>query len=650
MEKSEKKIKNRDTSFKENDLELLLNRKPSIKELKGYLICVICILVGVLHLHAGMYGQPHFLIYRSIHISLITILAIILKPLDLEFFKKYKYGKLLLYVIDNIMILLIVIVEIYILYDVNALCLRGGNINLLDVTMGTIYILIVLEATRRWVGPILVFLALFFSVQNMISDKLFWIFRAAPIRYTLFIDQVFIRNEGIFGLPIYVITSFVALFLIFAAILRKSGAGNFFIDMAFILAGRQRGGPAKAAVVASALLGMISGSSTANVVGTGSITIPLMKKTGYTAIFSGAVEAVASSGGQLMPPIMGAAAFIMAQYLRMPYILIALYATIPAFLYYLSLFIVIDMEAIKTGIKGLSESEIPAIGPVMKKGFHLIFPVLALIYFLVIGYTPAKASFVAIITLVIVSFLRKETRLSAVGLLSAIENGIKDLIPVSLACATAGMIIGGVNVAGVGLKFTFRLSEMAQGNTLYLLIVAALVSIILGMGITTTAVYITVATLMAPTLVKAGINPVAAHMFLLYFGIISNITPPVAVAAYAASGISGAKPMPTAITASKIGVAGFIIPFLIVYGPALVMQDTPTRIFITFITACIGVYLMAASIQGFFLSKKIGIGYRILTFCTSLLMLFPSTETDIVGFIFIGFIIIRMFIERTRKK
>jgi len=347
---------------------------------------------------------------------------------------------------------------------------------------------------------------------------------------------------------------------------------------------------------------------------------------------------------------MGAAAFIMAQYLRMPYILIALYATIPAFLYYLSLFIVIDMEAIKTGIKGLSESEIPAIGPVMKKGFHLIFPVLALIYFLVIGYTPAKASFVAIITLVIVSFLRKETRLSAVGLLSAIENGIKDLIPVSLACATAGMIIGGVNVAGVGLKFTFRLSEMAQGNTLYLLIVAALVSIILGMGITTTAVYITVATLMAPTLVKAGINPVAAHMFLLYFGIISNITPPVAVAAYAASGISGAKPMPTAITASKIGVAGFIIPFLIVYGPALVMQDTPTRIFITFITACIGVYLMAASIQGFFLSKKIGIGYRILTFCTSLLMLFPSTETDIVGFIFIGFIIIRMFIERTRKK
>jgi len=650
MEKSEKKIKDRDTSFKENDLELLLNRKPSIKELKGYLICVICILVGVLHLHAGMYGQPHFLIYRSVHISLITILAIILKPLDLEFFKKYKYGKLLLYVIDNIMILLIVIVEIYILYDVNALCLRGGNINLLDVTMGTIYILIVFEATRRWVGPILVFLALFFSVQNLISDKLFWIFRAAPIRYTLFIDQVFIRNEGIFGLPIYVITSFVALFLIFAAILRKSGAGIFFIDMAFILAGRQRGGPAKAAVVASALLGMISGSSTANVVGTGSITIPLMKKTGYTAIFSGAVEAVASSGGQLMPPIMGAAAFIMAQYIGMSYILIALYATIPAFLYYLSLFIVIDMEAIKTGIKGLPESEIPAIGSVMKKGFHLIFPVLALIYFLVVGYTPAKASFVAIITLVIVSFLRKETRLSAVGLLSAIENGIKDLIPVSLACATAGMIIGGVNVAGVGLKFTFRLSEMAQGNTLYLLIVAAFVSIILGMGITTTAVYITVATLMASTLVKAGINPVAAHMFLLYFGIISNITPPVAVAAYAASGISGAKPMPTAITASKIGIAGFIIPFLIVYGPALVMQDTLTRIFITFITACIGVYLMAASIQGFFLSKKIGIGYRILTFSTSLLMLFPSTETDIVGFIFIGFIIIRRFIERTRKK
>ena len=202
----------------------------------------------------------------------------------------------------------------------------------------------------------------------------------------------------------------------------------------------------------------------------------------------------------------------------------------------------------------------------------------------------------------------------------------------------------------VSKQITFKLSEMAQGNTLYLLIVAAFVSIILGMGITTTAVYITVAVLMAPTLVKAGINPVAAHFFLLYFGIISNITPPVAVAAYAASGISGAKPMPTAITASKIGVAGFIIPFLIAYGPALVMQDTPTRIFITFITACIGVYLMAVSIQGLFLSKKIGIGYRILTFCTSLLMLFPSTETDIVGFIFIGFIIIRMFIERTRKK
>jgi len=654
--RNSEKIEIRDTTdqdVEESALEVLLKSKPNIKDLKIYVVCVLAILLGLLHLHAGMYGQPHFLIYRSIHVSIITILGIFLKPLDMGFIKKYKYGKLLLCIIDNVMILSIVIVQIYIAYDVDALCLRGGAISMTDVIAGTIYILIVLEATRRWVGPIMVVLAIFFTTQNLIADKLFWIFRGAPTSYTVFIDTLFVRTEGIFGLPIYVVTSFVVLFLIFAAILRRTGAGKFFIDLSLVLTGRYRGGPAKTAIISSALLGMISGSSVANVVGTGSITIPLMKKTGYDKTFAGAVEAVASSGGQVMPPIMGATAFIIAQNLRIPYIYFAFCSFIAAFLYFLSVFVIVDFESIKRGLKGLPTSSIPSLGPVLKKGAHLFIPIAALVYFLVAGYTPARASFMAVMCLIIVSSFRKETRLSVVGLLSSIEKGIKDIISVSLACAVAGMIIGGINFSGLGLRVTFILSEMTKGNMFLLLIVAAFVAIILGMGVTTTAVYITVATLMAAPLLRAGIIPIAAHMFIFYFGVISAITPPIAMAAYAASGISGASPGATGKAATKIGVAGFIIPFMFVYSPELLLQGTPSQIFLAFISACAGVYLIAAAIQGVFLSKIIvRIRYRIVFFCLAILLVYPSlTEVkEIIVLLFFILLVIYFLIGRKRKR
>lgn len=631
---------NNDSIVQDSYLQLLVKEEPSRKYLKLYLISVLAIFLGILHLHAGMYGQPHFLIFRSVHVTIITILAILIKPLDIQFINEFRFGRLLQNLFDYLMILLLVIIEIYILYDVNALSLRGGNISIIDATMGSIYILIVLEVTRRWLGPILVFLAIFFSGQNLIGEKLFWIFRSPSTRYRVFIDQVFVRNEGIFGVPIQVISSFVVLFLIFAAILKRTGTGQFFIDLAFILTGKQRGGPAKAAVVSSGLLGMISGSSTANVVATGSITIPLMKRTGYDPVFAGAVEAVASSGGQIMPPIMGATAFIIAQNLGIPYIRIALYALIPALLYFLSVFLMVEFEAVKSGLKGIPKSRIPKLLPVLKQGGHLIFPIIAMVYLLVVGYTPARASFISIIVLIIVSFLRKESRLNAINLLSSIEDGVVDIIPVSLACATAGMIIGGVNVSGLGLKFTFMLSESAGNNTLILLLVAAFVAIILGMGITTTAVYIAVATLMVPVLTKAGINPIAAHLFVFYFGIISNITPPVAVAAYAAAGISGAQPTPTGIAASKIGIAGFIIPFLVVYKPELVLQGPPLKILLSIFTAFIGIYSMAVVIQGVFINKKVNILYRLVAFCISLLVFIPSILTDIFGILLSGLIFI----------
>lgn len=628
-------------------LEVLVNKKYSIKDIKIYIICTLAILLGVLHLHAGMYGQPHFLIYRSVHLSIIIILAILVKPLDIKIINKYRFGKLFLNIIDRVMIFLIILVQMYILYDVQGLTLRGGNINYVDVFMGTIYILIVFEATRRWIGPILVIIAILFSAQNLISSQLFWIFRAPSTRYKVFIDQVFIRNEGIFGLPIQVITSFVVLFLIFAAILRRTGTGKFFIDLAFVLTGRQRGGPAKAAVVSSSLLGMISGSSVANVVGTGSITIPLMKKTGYSPIFAGAVEAVASSGGQLMPPIMGATAFIIAQTLGIPYIRLALCAFIPSILYYLCLFLMVDLEAFKSGLKGMPKEDIPKLIPVLKAGGHLVLPIGFLLYFLITGYTPARASFMAIIVLIIVSFLRKESRLSAIGLLSTIEEGIKDLIPVSLACATAGMIIGGINVSGLGLKFTFILSETVGNNTLLLLLVAAVVSIILGMGITTTAVYISVATLMAPVLTRIGINPISAHLYVFYFAIISNITPPVAVAAYAAAGISGANPTATAYAATKIGFAGFIVPFMMVYSPALVLQDTPVNIILSFITAVGGIYFIASALQGVFLNNKINYTYRFIFLCAAILLVYPSFLTDLLGLL-ISLLLVVVHISRKK--
>jgi len=441
--------------------------------------------------------------------------------------------------------------------------------------------------------------------------------------------------EGIYWVPIGVSASYVILFVIFGAFLETTKTGDFFINIANSIAGKAQGGPAKVAVISSALFGTISGSAVANVVSTGTYTIPLMKKTGYKSYFAAAVEAVASSGGQLMPPVMGAAAFIISEMTGESYLKICIAATIPAILYYLGIFIAVHMEAKRIGLKGLSSEEVPSFFHTLKTQGYLALSAFVLIYFLAIKFTsPAYSVFWAIVAALILSFIKKETRLNFRMLLKTLEIGSKGAISVISACASAGIVVGVVTLTGLGLKFSSAILQLANANVYLTLIFTMIASLILGMGLPTTAAYIICAILAVPALTNLGINPLAAHLFVFYFAIISAITPPVALAAYAAAGIANTDPMKTGFTACKIGLVAFIVPYMFVLSPVLLMEGSITHIIWAFTTASLGTAILAcASIGWLFthLSKPI----RLVLFISSLLLIHTDFITDIIAAVMI---------------
>ena len=432
------------------------------------------------------------------------------------------------------------------------------------VTLSLVLLLLylVLDGTRRAVGWAMVFVAGFFMMHALFAHKFFGFFYGPPTNLAKYIDTLFMTSDGIFGIPLYVASTYIVLFIIFGGILIRSGVGRFFVDLAIALTGHRTGGPAKAVVVASGMTGTVYGSAVANVVTTGSFTIPLMKNYGYRAKFAAAVEACASSGGQITPPIMGAAAFIMAEFLEAPYSYVILAAIIPAFLYFTTIYFMVHVEAEKHGIEKIDKSMLPNVFEVLKGGWHMLLSLVVLMGLLIYGYTAMKAGFWAIVSVIILSFLKKKnTRMTVVDFWELLKVGIKSTVPVTIACACAGIIIGSVFVSGLGLKFTQSVIELSGGMLFPLLCLTAISAIILGMGMTTTAVYITVAALIVPSLIQSGIIPVAAHMFAFYFGVVSTITPPVALASFAGAAIAKSPPMSTAVESSKVGIAKYIVPF-----------------------------------------------------------------------------------------
>ncbi len=500
-----------------------------------------------------------------------------------------------------------------------------GFTNMVDTVFGIILALLVLEITRRAIGWPLVILSAIFLLYAFFGGYIKGVFASKNFNVTQVIRTLYASTDGIWGAPLGISASYVILFILFGSFLQASGGGELFTDIAFALVGKYRGGPAKSAVVSSCMFGMISGAAVANVVATGTFTIPLMKKGGYKPHYAGAVEAVSSCGGQFMPPIMGAAAFMVATNCNVPYGVVAISAIIPALLYYFYLFICLDAEAKKEGLKGLSAENLPDAWKALKARGHMLIPLVVLIYLLVNSYSPGKSVFWSIVLLIVCATLRKNTRMGPKKLLGAIVDGVNGAMPVAIACACAGIISGVVSLTGLGLRFSSILIHLSNGNQLFMLLLTMISSIIMGMGLPTTAAYIILSVLTGPALVSLGINQLAAHFFIFFFACISTITPPVALSAYAGAGIAGANPMKTGWTAFRIGLAGYIVPFLVVYKPSLLLIGTPFwPSFVNVTFSIIAVLSMTFTVTGIMGKCRLNMYQRILYALLSVMIFLPT--------------------------
>ena len=599
----------------------------------------IAIGLALFHLFVAAFGTPESRAFRSTHLTGMLVLAVLITPLwrnspqDLVLGSGDGVGRrrFVGFVLDCLFVLLVLGIQVYTLYDLEAFQRREGNLSPVDVIMGSTLLLLVLEATRRIVGWPMVIITVFFVIHALSANYFPGMFFGPPVSYSRLIDVLFVRADGIFGVPLMVAATYIVLFIVFGSILVRTGAGRFFLDLAVALTGHRRGGPAKASVVASAFLGTVSGSAVANVATTGAFTIPLMKRIGYSSRFSAAVEACASSGGQITPPIMGAAAFIIAEYLRVSYIAVLTAAIVPTILYFATVYIMVDLEADKSGVERIDRSRIPEIGGVLRAGWHQLLTLLVLIGLLAVGFTAMFAAFAGIITLFVLSFVSSHTRLSPTDLLGALETGVRNAVPVTIACACAGIIIGSIFASGLGLKFTNSVIDLSGGNLLLLLVLTAAAAIVLGMGMTTTAVYITVAALVAPALIEMGVEPMGAHLFAFYYGVVSTITPPVALAAFAAAGIAGSGPMRTAFTSARVGIAKYVVPFAFIYNSSLLLDGPVWLSFLSFSASLTGLWALSVALEGWFRGRDYSLPMRLLLGVLGIALLLPPTEL-IIGF------------------
>ncbi|MGF1561306.1 MAG: TRAP transporter permease [Geminicoccaceae bacterium] len=493
-------------------------------------------------------------------------------------------------------------------------------------------VLLILELTRRLAGMALVVIALVFVVYSFVGPFLPGFLEHKGYTAARFFSYIYTDN-GILGPTIAVSSTYIILFITFAAFLQASKVGDYFVNFAFAAAGRARGGPAKVAVFASGLMGMINGTSAGNVVATGSLTIPLMKKVGYRPQSAGAIEAAASTGGQIMPPIMGAGAFIMAEVTGIPYTEIVVAALIPAILYFVSIYIMVDLEAVKTGMRGMTSDELPKLKELAKQAF-LFIPIIILIYALFSGYSVIRAGTLAIVSAIVVSWLTPY-RVGIKRLLEALSLSTRMSLQIIAVCAAAGIIVGVISLTGVGARFSGLLLGLAEHSQLLALVFAMCIAIILGMGMPTTAAYAVAASVVAPGLIQLGITPLVAHFFVFYYAVISAITPPVALAAYAGGAIAGADPMRTSVTSFLIGLAAFIVPYMFFYSPALLLVGDWLTIARVFCTALLGVYLLASAVQGWFVIRA-SWPVRGLLLIGALCMISGDWRTDLAGLTIAG--------------
>lgn len=497
-----------------------------------------------------------------------------------------------------------------------------------------------IEAGRRTLGLAMPILVVCFLIYVLFCGSFPGFLQAKSLGLSFMVQATYLSFGGIFGMPLGVAATIVMMFIIFSSLLTHTGAAKFFVNFALSVVGFTRGGPAKAAVFASAFEATMSGSVSGNVAGSGSVTIPLMINTGYQPHFAGAVEAVASKGGQITPPVMGAVAFIMAEFLGITYLQVCIAAALPALLYFIAVYVQVDFEAARMGLRGLSRKEMPSFWKSLKEGWHFLLPiVLLVILIIVLKYSVELAGFYAVVFLFLVSMFKKESRLGPAKLVAAFNDFARTVVIAGIACALAGPILASLDVTGLGTKIAIQLVILAGANKFLLLMVAAAACFVFGMGMTSVAIYVILVVLVAPALVKTGVNPIAAHLFVIYWGNVSFITPPVAIAAYVAAAIAGADPMKTGWAACRLGIVSFIIPFIFAYNPALLLIGSPGVVALATITAIVGVVSLAAGVEGWII-REANWTERVLLIAGGILLIIPGWKTDLTGLAIIALVLI----------
>lgn len=600
--------------------------RTNFNPLWSYAVLLLSFVFVLYHLVTSRYGMPPMFKHRAVHLAFILCLTWLYYPAG----KQSPFNRPS--ALDMVLIAASVAVNVYTVMNVDAFALRGGVALPRDYVFGAVAILLVLEACRRVAGRGLFLLAIIFLLYAWLGEYMPGILSHRGYSYQRVIYQMYLTTEGIYGLPVGIAATYLVLFIVFSSLLEKSGLGTLFNDVAMVLGGRLVGGPAKVAVIGSALVGTISGSAATNVATSGAFTIPLMKKVGYKPYFAGAVEAAASTGGQIMPPIMGTGAFIMAEFLGVRYISIAAAAVIPAILYFAGVFFQVDLRARKIGLRGVSKEEMPDAKKTIARYGHMFIPIVILVVLLMRGFTPLYSAFYCIIVTWALSFLRKETRMGPKKLVDLAVVSSRSCISLSVAMATAGFVMAVLSMTGIGIILADNIVALSYGNLFLTLILCMVVCIILGMGLPTSACYIIGATIAIPILNEFKIPGLQSHFFVFYFSCLSTVTPPVALASYVAAGMSGATTNEVGWAAFKLALAGFIVPFFFIYSPAmLLIADSTTTIVWSVLTGLIGTALLAVAAEGY-LTVRLPVLLRVMFFAAAVTLIMPGLATDLAGF------------------
>lgn len=615
----------------------------STYELSGtwyWIFTVLAVASGVFHFwFAGGPAHMTALRLRPLHTTIVLIFTFMLYP---AFKKDVTRNKPTAF--DVLWALIAIAGGGWLFFNLRTISYSFGRISPEIAVLGAAYMLVMIEAGRRVVGNFMLAFAGIFIAYLFVGPWMPGIFRHAGFSVERVVSHMYTSLEGIFGIALGVSATYVYLFIIFGSFLQKSGTTQVFADLALGLTGASAGGPAKVAVIASGLMGAVQGSSAANVATTGLFTIPLMKSLGFKAHFAAAVEAVASTGGQFLPPVMGASAFIMAQYLGRSYAFVAAGAVFPALVYYAAVYLQVHLRAKRTGMKGIDRHRLPAVSKVLLRKGHLLLPIFILVGMIVVGYTALYSAFYSIISIFIISSLRKETRMSFSDIIDGLRMAGKSIVTTSVACAVIGFVVGSVALSGLGMLITQQVIRAGGGVLLPTLLIAAASSLVLSFGLPTTSVYIITATLVAPGLVEAGLPPLAAHLFAYYWGGVSAITPPVALAVFVGCGIAGSDLMKTGFTAMRLGIAGYVVPFYFAFWPMLVTRDAPPLQIAGAIVGALLTVICLAGIGEGWLFRRLSWFKYILLFAGAPLLIAPWMWTQIAGTILVVFVVASEYI------